>query len=200
MSHRGRESGAVLWVVGVVGYLFLEAFTAADYRPAYSYARNYISDLGVTGPRMQLMHAAFFLQGSMFLLGALFIAGIPRRGSAYLFLALSAANAAGNVLVGIMHSGKVHTLGAGLAIVGGNAAILAGTAVVGPLHRWYRRISKVIAALGFLCLLALLIGWTSASPPLLPIGVWERGSVYSIFAWQLLTAALVLRTGRLTCR
>lgn len=181
-------------MVGVVGYLFLEAVTAEAYRPAYSYARNYISDLGVSGPRTSLMHAAFFLQGTMFLLGALFIAGIPRRGLAYLFLALSAANAIGNILVGILHSGPVHSVGAGLAIVGGNAAILAGSALVGPLRRWYHGFSKTVAALGFLSLAGLLIGWISATPPLLPIGVWERGSVYSIFVWQLLTAACLVRT------
>lgn len=187
MRTRG---GAILWVAGVLGYLILEAVTAAGYRPTYSYADNYISDLGVGNPRAHLMHAAFFLQGTMFLLGALFIAGLPRRGNA-LFLALSAANAVGNILVGVMHSGKVHVAGAALAIMGGNAAILAGCAVIGPLRKRYRRTSKIIAAVGFSCLFGLLIGWTS-TPSLLPIGVWERGSVYSIFAWQVLTA--------LTCR
>jgi hypothetical membrane protein len=201
------KRGAALWIVGVVGYLSLEAFTAADYRPAYSYATNYISDLGATGPRAPLMHAAFFLQGSTFLAGAIFIAGcprlnagIPRGGRAYLFLALSVVNAVGNILVGTVHSGMVHVAGAVLAIVGGNAAILAGYTLldrnVGHLRRWYGDISKTVAALGFLCLFMLTIGWTSTTSALLPIGVWERGSVYSIFLWQLLTAAWLLRPVR----
>ena len=41
-------SAAVLWITAGVGYLILEAIAAASFRPPYSYARNYISDLGMT--------------------------------------------------------------------------------------------------------------------------------------------------------
>lgn len=174
-------------MVGVVGYLILEAVTAAAYVPTYSYARNYISDLGKAGPRAPLMHVAFCLQGSMFLLGALVMVGLPGNRRARLFLGLVTANAVGNILVGTVHSGTVHIAGAALALAGGNAAILAGSEVLAPLQRWYRVTSKIIAALGFLCL-ALLV----ANSGLLPVGVWERGSAYSIFLWQLLTAAVLL--------
>jgi len=49
--HRRRlcaVSAAVLWITAGVGYLILEAIAAASFRPPYSYAYNYISDLGVT--------------------------------------------------------------------------------------------------------------------------------------------------------
>lgn len=179
--------GATLWVVGVLGYLLLEAFVAAGYRPSYSYAANYISDLGKTGARAPLMHVAFCLQGTMFLLGSLFMVRVPGSGRARLFLGLVAANALGNILVGTVHSGKAHVAGAALALVGGNAAILAGAAILGPTRRWYRAISTSIAAVGFLSLALLLAG-----PHILPTGVAERGSAYSIFLWQLVTAALLV--------
>ncbi len=182
-----RAGGAALWVVGVVGYLILEAAAAAAYQPAYSYAQNYISDLGVRGPRTPLMHAAFCLQGTMFLLGALFIVGVPGDRRGRLFVGLVAANAVGNILVGTVHSGMVHIAGAALALAGGNAAILAGSALLAQRRRWYRYASTVIGSLGFLCL-ALLV----AEIRPLPVGVWERGSAYSIFLWQLLTAAVLL--------
>ena len=41
-------SAAVLWITAGVGYLTLEAIAAASFRPQYSYAHNYIGDLGVT--------------------------------------------------------------------------------------------------------------------------------------------------------
>jgi hypothetical membrane protein len=197
-------AGTVLWVVAAVGYLVLEALAAAGFEPAYSYANNYVSDLGVTGgelvhgqmidsSRAYLMRAAFFLQGILFLLGALLIVRGPHSLRGRLFLGLVAANAVGNIVVGTMHSGKVHVVGAALAIVGGNAAILVGSALVGTAgaHRCYRGISKFLATLGILCLIMLMIGSVTKTVNVLPNGAWERGSIYSIIIWQLLTAAFV---------
>ncbi|MDT5347513.1 MAG: hypothetical protein QOH91_800 [Mycobacterium sp.] len=186
--------GAVLWVVAAVGYLLLEAAAAASFKPVYSYTNNYISDLGVTGPRAYLMHTAFYLQGILFLLGALLIVSVPRSRPSRLFLGLVAANAIGNIVVGTVHYGKVHVVGAALAIVGGNIAVLVGSAVVGPVaaHRWYRSVSKLVAALGISCLIMLIINWMTMRAHVLPNGTWERGSVYSITMWQLLTAASLL--------
>jgi hypothetical membrane protein len=201
--------GAALWVVGAVGYLVLEAVAAAGFEPVYSYAHNYISDLGVNAgelvhgqmidsPRSCLMHTAFYLQGILFFLGALLIVGVPDCPRARIFLGLIAANAAGNIVIGTVHSGKVHLGGAALAIVGGNTAILAGSAVVAPIggRRWYRSISKLVAALGLLCLSMLIINEVTSKANLLPDGAWERGSVYSITAWQLLTATCLLTIRR----
>jgi hypothetical membrane protein len=197
--------GAALWVVAAFGYLLLEAVTAAGFEPAYSYASNYISDLGVPAgelvhgrmvdsPRASLMHAAFYLQGILFWLGALLIIGVPESRRARMFLGLVAANAIGNIVVGTVHRGPLHVSGAALAIVGGNTAILVGSAVVGTVggHRWYRSISKFVAALGLLCLIMLMIDSATGKANLLPNGAWERGSVYSITMWQLFTAACLM--------
>ena len=129
--------------MAAVGYLILEAVAAAGFEPVYSYARNYISDLGVNAgelvhgrminsPRSYLMHTAFYLQGLLFFPGALLIVGVPNSRRARMFLGLVAANAVGNIVIGTLHSGKLHRVGAALAIVGGNAAILTGSAVVRP--------------------------------------------------------------------
>jgi hypothetical membrane protein len=197
-SRLTTTTGAALWVVAAVGYLTLEAFAAAGFQPAYSYAHNYVSDLGVSGGRAYLMRAAFFLQGTLFLLGAVLIARIPDSRRGRLFLGLVAANAVGNIVVGTVHSGKVHVGGAALAIVGGNAAILVGSALIeieigtAGGHRWYRGISQSFAALGLLSLIMLLINSVTHSAKLLPDGTWERGSIYSITFWQLLTATWML--------
>src|ERR1700675_4043521 len=137
-SRLATVAGAVLWVVAPVGYLILEALAAAGFEPTYSYAHDYVSDLAVTGGGAYLMRAAFFLQGILFLLGALLIVGFPDSRRGRLFLGLVAANAVGNIVVGTVHSGKVHVAGAALAIVGGNAAILVGSALDGTAggHRW----------------------------------------------------------------
>ncbi len=201
--------GAALWVVAAIGYLVLEAVAAAGFEPGYSYAHNYISDLGVFrgtlvhgqmvySPRAYLMHAAFYLQGILFFLGATLMVGVPDNRRARLFLGTVAVNAVGNIVIGTVHSGKVHIIGAVLAIVGGNASILTGVAalrmVAGRL--WYRRVSKLLAALGLLCMIMLILNSATAQTNLLPDGAWERGSVYSITIWQLLTAACLLTSRR----
>jgi hypothetical membrane protein len=73
--------GAALWIGAAVGYLVLEAVAAASFKPGYSYAHNFISDLGlssgqlvhgrlVDSSRPYLMHAAFYLQGVPLQIGA----------------------------------------------------------------------------------------------------------------------------------
>lgn len=192
--------GAALWVVAALGYLALEALTAAGFESAYSYPRNYISDLGVNpgSPRSYLIHIAFYLQGVLFFLGAVLIVGFPERPRTRIFLAFVTTNAIGNIVIGTVHSGSVHRAGAALAIVGGNTAILTGSAVVATVGgwRWYRHSSTLLAALGLLSLLMLAINSATSTANLLPVGASERASVYSIIAWQLLTAACLLSLPR----
>jgi hypothetical membrane protein len=180
MPPRSRLVTAVAWMLGPLTYLTLEAVAAKAF-PHYSYVRDFISDLGVTAsPRADLMNAAFCLQGTLFLLGALFL------DRARLFWTLAVANAAGNVLIAIFHSGvAAHAVGAVLAIVGGNAAILAGSSVGGPL---YRRVSIGLGMFGLLSFVVFVVTMQGASR-----GAWERGSVYSILTWQIFTAVWILR-------
>ena len=190
---------AVAWTSAGLAYLTLEAVAAAAFRPHYSYARNLISDLGIPSsdsPLAWLMNTAFCLQGTLFLVGAILTVRAvgPRR--ARLFLTFAAANAVGNLLIAAFHSGPaaraegtawVHAIGAVLAIVGGNAAILAGSRIVSG---WQRKVSVALGAFGLLSFALFVIELKASSA--LPLGVWERCSVYSITAWQLLTAAWLL--------
>ncbi len=123
--------------------------------PGYSYADDYISDLGASA----VMNVAFMVHGSLFFVGALVISrAIPSMGWAgWGFVLAAAANAAGNVLVGAFRSGvPAHVIGAGLAIVGGNVAVIIagfGSARVGASPT-YRRASITIGIVGLGCLLA----------------------------------------------
>ena len=53
--------------------------------------------------------------------------------------------------------------------------------------RWYRAVSVSLAVLGFLSLLFLGHAVGQLNP-----GLWERGSVYPIFLWQIISAALLI--------
>jgi hypothetical membrane protein len=206
-------SAAAVWLAAGLGYVILEAISAAGFRNHYSYAHNFISDLGITSSgmfegrmidssRAGLMNAAFCLQGTLFLVGAVLIVRALRAQRAGLFLTLAAANAVGNVLVATFHSGPVahadgtlwvHQTGALLAIVGGNAAILVGSSVVRNADGtpWYPRVSAGLGVLGLLSFVLLVIG-SNVAAIILPPAVWERCSVYSIITWQMFTAAYLL--------
>ena len=198
-SNRQRVSAAVAWLSAGLAYLTLEAVAAAAFRPRYSYARNLISDLGIPSddsPLAWLMNIAFGVQGSLFLVGAILTMRAVAPRKAGLFVTLAAANAIGNLLIAAFHSGPaaradgtawVHAIGAVLAIVGGNAAILAGSRI---LCGWPRKVSVALGAFGLLRFVLFVVALKASSAS--PLGVWERCSVYSITAWQLLTAAWLL--------
>jgi hypothetical membrane protein len=194
--------GAVLWIAAALIFLAFEAITAAAVVPSYSYVHGYISDLGVPAwsPKAYLMNAAFWVQGLLFLAGAVLIARSLRAGR--VFVALAGANAVGNLLVAIVHGGSalavhgfswLHVTGALLAIVGGNAAILVGSSVLDKTValRGYRAVSVAIAIAGFVSLALLSIA-TSTPDSGLPAGALERASVYSILAWQTVTGVVLL--------
>jgi hypothetical membrane protein len=198
-STRQRVSAAVAWLSAGLAYLTLEAVAAAAFRPHYSYARDLISDLGIPSddsPLAWLMNTAFCLQGTLFLVGAILTVRTVAPRKAGLFVTLAAANAVGNLLIAAFHSGPashangtawVHAIGAVLAIVGGNAAILAGSRIVSG---WHRKVSVALGAFGLLSFAMFVVELTASSA--LPLGVLERCSVYSITAWQLFMAAWLL--------
>jgi hypothetical membrane protein len=69
--------------------------------------------------------------------------------------------------------------------MGGNAAILAGSSLIGG---WHRAVSVALGAFGLLSFVFFVIALKNETPP----AVWERCSVYSITAWELFTGVWVL--------
>lgn len=191
--NRPRLAG-VIWLVGASAYLASEAIAAAGI-DGYSYATDFISDLGVV-PLMNI--GGFVVHGTLFAAGALVIAWEWLHGNriARIFVAAAVANAVGNILVGTFHSGSAqahwHVVGAGLAILGGNVAVIVGgigSRAVGA-SRAFRRASILLGGFGIASLLVLVADASRVLPP----GLVERASVYPIIVWELLAgAALVVR-------
>ena len=174
---------------------------------------NTISDLGrpsrqsagatIGSDFVWAMNAAFYLQGILFLVGAVLLVRARRRPDARAFLSFVAVNTLGNIVVGTVHGGPpadagvpawVHTAGAVMAIVGGNAAVLAGFRYVrsGAGARRYHAVSVGLGVLGLASLLMLGVQ-TTTELFIAPTAAWERMSVYTIIAWQMLSAT-TLRT------
>lgn len=207
-THRSTlRAAGILWISAAVIYVGAEAIAASAF-PDYSYAQNYISDLGVPevgvhdgrfldSPLNVVMNAGFVIQGVLFLLATLLAARGHRARVAAPWVTFAALHAVGITLVALVHGGpeaaasgtiEFHVVGAALAIICGNLASIAGGAALGG--RRFRVFSVSVAVLGLVCLLGLQLQ-PSIGGVSLPDGVWERGSVYAVTVWEL-TAGVVL--------
>ena len=143
-------TAGVCWLAAGVAYLLAEAVTASAF-PGYSYALNYISDLGIPdvevlagrpidSPLHGVMTAGFVLHGVLFALGAIILGLSARWPLRRTFVALAVIHACGMGLIAVVPGGQasiaaglgwVHLLGAGLALFGGQgAAVVAGIALL----------------------------------------------------------------------
>ena len=207
-AKRTLAAAGIFWFLAGALFLVTEAVAASGF-PGYSYARDFISDLGVPyadildgrlvrSSHAVVMNGGFIAESLCFALAALSVARASRRWSPtlILFLLLGLVHAAGLALIAIVHSGSRevaagtyhwHALGAGMAIVGGNVAILVSARALRRLGApsAYCAASVAIGLFGLASLAVLLVGG------ILPEGLAERGSVYAIAVWELLSGAVL---------
>ncbi|QRM35372.1 DUF998 domain-containing protein (plasmid) [Microvirga sp. VF16] len=187
--------------------------------PGYSYAHNYISDLGVpdvgdfmgrflNSPLHAVMNFGFIARGLLLLIGSLLIlrpVSVARGRTPLLILAL--LHSVGIVLVGLVPSSPtsaaagligVHTLGALLAILGGNTMALVAGLRGDPITtlRSYRIISIALGAFGGASFIMLMANISLARSILFADGIWERLSVYTIIAWTLVSSFAIFARDR----
>ena len=116
MSRKVVLAGALVLVVNTLQWLIIEAVAAAAWtQPPYSYATNYISDLGVPdcgtefqgraicSPLHSWMNASFMAEGLLFGLGVLLLSRLVAGRARRVVVALAVAHAVGFVLVGLFH-------------------------------------------------------------------------------------------------
>ena len=219
LSHRatpGIIAGAIALIVGPVQYMVAETVAAAAWRtPAYSYAQNFISDLGapncgtfqgrdICSPLHNVMNAGFVIQGILFAVAGILLFGLFDGKTRYAFLAVALIAGVGFVMVGTFHAGPqsttasftLHFVGAFPSLLGGNlVAVLTG---LYWLRRGWRRLGAASIALGSVGIVSgfALVGLFESGAPL---GLIERASSYPIVIWQLLTGVTLLverRRGR----
>ncbi|MFE3502680.1 DUF998 domain-containing protein [Kitasatospora sp. NPDC059160] len=213
------KSGAVALVVAAVQYVVAEAIAASAWRdPVYDYAHNFISDLGVPScggvlqgrticsPLNAVMNAGFIAQGLLFVAAALVLQHLLPGWLRWAYLVLAVVHGVGIVLVGLVHGSPEadrdgsmawHGLGAGMAIIGGNllAVVVGGHLVRSGRARWPGRAVLGCGAVGLVCAVVLLTMMPTDPVPY-HAAVFERGSVYSITAAELIAGATVLRALR----
>ena len=210
---------SVLLLFNSLVYLISEAVSAAAWsNPAYNYAVNAISDLGVatfgdtpgypTGsPLYVVMNMAFIVHGVVFVAAAVLLAALFTRGIARAFIALATVHGIGIILVGAfpgspdaIANGTVilHTLGAALAIFGGNIALIIASR--GLRRRSNRALAVTLLVLGITGIVSVIamfiFAFAFSGGVIVGVAVLERMSVYTIIGAELLTGVLLLRPAR----
>jgi hypothetical membrane protein len=196
-----RRLGGVAFLVAGLQLVVVEAIAASAWHtPPYSYATNYISDLGVSGcptayggrticsPLASAMNAAFVTEGVLFVLAAILLVRTVASAWRWVFLALAVLHGVGSVLIGIFpetSTSGLHVPGATLAIAGGDLAVVAAGLV---LRR--HPIGRVVVAVGLVGLAGAVLLETSS---IAPDGVLERVGVYAVTVFDVIIGVTALR-------
>ncbi|MGI5500351.1 carboxylesterase family protein [Lentzea sp. CA-135723] len=198
--------GAVLWVL-VAQYFVLLFVVESRWTTPYSWVRNAISDLGaatcfqasssgswICSPWHVVSGVSWTLAGLCLTAGALLVRPLfPDVRTARVGLTLFAVSGLGIAVVGLSpeDTAKVpHFLGAVVAIVVGEAAmLLTGFALAGT-DRW-RRLGRGGVVGAIVAMVAFVLMISQVGGPGL-FGLWERIAAFPVLLWAVVCGAAVL--------
>ena len=217
--NRLRPLTAVAFLVGSVVYLVAEAIAASAWKDSsYSYADNWISDLGsatagvfqgraLNSPLNVVMNSGFIIQGLLFGLGVILLSRTLSGRIRTFTVVMGVVSTVGYILVGTFHGSlqaqqdgtlPLHFTGATLAILGANVLSL----VLGlhwrktPETRVIGIASIIVGAIGLVAVVTLFLTFGTG----VPSGAIERASVYTIVVWQVIVAVTLLRSRAATAK
>jgi hypothetical membrane protein len=211
---------AIALLAAVVTFVLAETIAAAAWRnPRYSYADDFVSDLGVPGPpalfKGHLIHsplawvlnAGFVVNGALVVVAALLVLRPSGQGRvARWHIRVVISFGIGLFIAALFHESPawmlpLHALGATLAIAGGNVATFL-TGRLGlrlGLPNWLARVFTMLGAFGlvfFVVVQALVIVDSTVLPHY--IGAIERLAAYPLLLAQLAAAiGLLAESSRL---
>ncbi|MBP3790723.1 MAG: DUF998 domain-containing protein [Methanobrevibacter sp.] len=187
----------IVFIVGSLYYILAEAISATFFNSSFfnTYIFHTISELGIpngNSPLFWLMNSAFIVIGLTLLFGNFyrfidFI--IKNKRICYI---LTFITSIGVIIVALIHGGNpltsgYHTLGAVMAILGGNILLVLISRSMGEFDSY----QKVTLSLGVLGIIVFWIMFFSMDNIYMP--VLERLSVYTLIAWSFLTGVYLLR-------
>lgn len=203
---RQRPRLGPLLYLSCVQYFIVQVIVAVLWNPPYSWSMNTISDLGntvcgtfnshrVCSPAHDLMNLSFVVLGATMLIGSMLNkhTNLNQRATSIGFWCMEIAGA-GVVLVGLFPENSVsalHGLGAALAFVLGNVAII----VLGVSLRIPLVLQVISVCLGVFAL-AALVAYASSHDLGLGEGGIERVVAYPQTIWLIATGAYTLRAFR----
>ena len=188
----------IVFLLGSLYYLIAEAISAAFFNASFfnTYLFNTISALGIPNsdsPLFWLMNSAFIVIGLTLIFGNFykfkdFI--IKNKTIFYIFTLITSL---GVIIVGLIHGGNpltsgYHTLGAVMAILGGNILLV----LIAKSMDEFKTYQKITLILGVIGLIAFWIMFFNVESIYMPI--LERLSVYTLIFWSFLTGTYLVKS------
>lgn len=186
----------IVFLIASLYYLVAEAVSATFFNASLfnTYVFHTISELGIpngNSPLFWLMNSAFILIGLALLFGVFYKFRDCIVKNKMAITVLTAITALGVIIVGMIHGGNpltsgYHTLGAVMAILGGNILLV----LISRSMKDFGRYQKATLILGIIGLVAFWVMFFSMGSIYMP--VYERLSVYPLIVWSFLTGTFLL--------
>lgn len=187
----------IAFLAGSLYYILAEAISAAFFNDFIwnTYIFHTISELGIpnaNSPLFWLMNSAFILIGLALIFGSFYRFRDFIAKNKTIFYILALMTGLGVIIVGLIHGGNpvtsgYHTLGAIMAILGGNLLLV----VISKSMDEFSSYQKITLALGIVGLAAFWIMFFNVDSIYMP--VFERLSVYTLIIWSFVTGLFLTK-------
>lgn len=184
------------FIIGSVYYLIAEAISATFFNDyiVNTYIFHTISELGIpnaNSPLFWLMNSAFILIGLALIFGNFYKFNDYIVKNKAIFYILSLVAGLGVIIVGLIHGGNpltsgYHTLGAVMAILGGNILLAVISKSLDDFFI-FQKITLILGVFGIIMFWILFFSMQSIYMP-----VFERLSVYTLIVWIFLAGVYLL--------
>ena len=194
---KSKVAGIIL-VLGSLYYLIGEAISATFFNDSLvnTYVFHTISELGIpshNSPLFMLMNSAFILVGLTLIFGNFYSLKDYIVKNKTIFYILTLITSLGVIIVGLIHGGNpltsgYHTMGAVMAILGGNSMLVLISKSMGEFGV-YQKITIILGLIGLIAFWMMFFNIQSIYMP-----VFERLSVYPLIVWSLLTGCCLVNS------
>lgn len=187
----------IVFLIGSLYYVIAEAISAFAFNDTLinTYLFHTISELGIpnaNSPLAFLMNSAFILIGLAYIFGNFYKFKEFLVKNKVIFYILTLIAAIGVIIVALIHAGNpitagYHSLGAIMAILGGNLMLLVVSRSMDKFGT-YQKVTLILAIIGILAFLMMFFNMGSLYMP-----VFERISVYPLTIWSFITGVYILK-------
>lgn len=186
------------FIIGSLYYILAEFISATFFKSSIfnTYVFHTISELGIpngNSPLFWLMNSAFILIGLTLIFGNFYKFKDNIIKNKTIFYVLTLITGLGVIIVGLIHGGNpltsgYHTLGAVMAILGGNVLLV----VISKSMDEFVKFQKITLILGVFGIIAFWVLFFSMESIYMP--VFERLSVYTLIIWCFLTGIHLVKS------
>lgn len=187
----------IVFIICSLYYILAEAISATFFNSSIfnTYAFHTISELGIpnaNSPLFWLMNSAFILIGLTLIFGNFYRFKDFIIKNKIIINIFTLITGFGVIIVGLIHGGNpltsgYHTLGAVMAILGGNILLILISRSMDDFGA-YQKISLILGVIGLIVFWVMFFNIQSVFMP-----VFERLSVYTLILWSFLTGIYLIK-------